>query len=143
MEVIYLFELQQDIKDKVEGVLTEAAQAYSVNLVRAPIITDKFPEEHSVPSTYLRVEDVSIYPHFIRCNCGLRVYLAVESGDVINTDLLNYLESEFSTYLENRNATNHIDYFGSINKVTRSYDREENVVLGIYEFEIKGIEHDE
>jgi len=128
--MIYLFEVQENLKDLIEDILATASQTYSVSLTRAPVLTDSFPEELVVPETLMKLEDISVRPYFLRCKGELRLYLAVELGEDRIIDLLNFIESHL-----------HTNYFGSISRVSRKFSKEENVIIGSFEFEVNGIEH--
>ena len=139
--MIYLFEVQESLKDLIEDILATASQTYSVSLTRAPVLTDSFPEELVVPETLMKLEDISVRPYFLRCKGELRLYLAVELGEDRIIDLLNFIESHLRAELEQKHDTLHTNYFGSISRVSRKFSKEENVIIGSFEFEVNGIEH--
>ncbi len=139
--MIFLHEVQRDLSDKIELILTDLSQSYKISLVRAPVIASKLPEEETVPATYLTVEDISSLPYFFKCDCKLFLRLSIETGESTIANLVNDLDNKLRTQLSDRNHTTHTDYIGDLLRVSQTFVREENVVSIKFEFEVKGIEH--
>jgi len=139
--MIYLHEVQLDLSGKIESILTDLDQTYSLGLIRAPVIVSSLPEERVTPSTYLKMEEVSSQEKvFFRCTGTLLVELSFEVGEDLASSLIRKLSNKLQDQLERRNNTIHTYYSGNVKRVTWSLPKEEMIRTIKVEFEVQGIE---